>query len=79
MSNTMEPLGSHYAVLLHDPQLRTGLIRARARSGRSVMWLRFAPLLRMRLAATLHQLASRVEPTAVTWSGSSPSLFGTLE
>jgi len=75
----MEPVGSHYAVLLHDPQLRTGLTQAAGRSRRSDTWSRFGPLLRMRLAATLHQLASRVEPTAATWRASSSSLSGTLE
>jgi hypothetical protein len=75
----MEPLGSHYAVLLNDPQLREGLAQAAGRSSRWDIWSSFALQLRARLAATLHQLAARVEPTVTAWSASRPSQSATLE
>lgn len=75
----MEPLGSHYAVLLHDPQLREGLAPTAGRSSRSDLRSSFALQLRARSAATLHQLAARVEHTVTTWSASRPSQSATFE
>jgi hypothetical protein len=56
----MEPVGSHYAIILHDPVLRRASMRQpeQPRSGqtrRAVIYLRF------RLAQALRGLASHVE------------------
>jgi hypothetical protein len=76
----MEPLGSHYAILLHNPQLRQTLVheapRASAenlrrdtgpagRPSRTFRWLR------VRLAHTLVGLAARIEPSVPVWSTTS--------
>jgi hypothetical protein len=68
----MEQLGSHYAILLHDPQLRHTLVdeaprpRPAGRPLRTVRWLR------VRLAHTLVGLAVRIEPSVPVWSTTSP-------
>jgi hypothetical protein len=66
----MEPLGSHYAVLLHDPQLRKGLIAEAGRSRPHEQEQRPSVNIRLRLwlAHVLQGLATRVEPSASTWS-----------
>jgi hypothetical protein len=56
----MEPIGSHYAVILHDPELRRTVVEEwdRARSGQAS---RTGIRLRNRLAQALHSLASHAE------------------
>jgi hypothetical protein len=67
----MEPLGSHYAILLHDPQLRQTLVheasrpRPARRPSRTCRWLR------VRLAHTLVGLAAHIEPSMPVWSTTS--------
>jgi hypothetical protein len=56
----MELIGSHYAVILHDPDLRRTVVdqSERARSGQTS---RTGIRLRFRLAQALRSLASHVE------------------
>jgi hypothetical protein len=61
----MEPVGSHYSILLHDPQLRQVLVdeapgpRWAVRLSRSFRWLR------VRVAQMLVGLAAYIEPGAL--------------
>jgi hypothetical protein len=56
----MQPIGSHYAVILHDPELRRTVAEEsdQARSGQAS---RTRIRLRNRLAQALHSLTSHAE------------------
>ena len=58
----MEHLGSHYGVILNDPELRTRLIADAERSQRSAARLRASVRLRLQLAGVLRKLAERLGP-----------------
>jgi hypothetical protein len=56
----MEPIGSHFAVILHDPALRRAAMRESERLG-SGQTRRAGIHLRFRLAQALRSLAAHVE------------------
>jgi hypothetical protein len=56
----MEPIGSHYAVILHDPDLRRTVVEESERA-RSPQTSRREIGLRFRLAQVLRSLASHVQ------------------
>jgi hypothetical protein len=58
----MEHCGAEYAVILHDPDLRDGLIREAQRSRRSPRIASGNRATRRWLAAALRGVASRIEP-----------------
>jgi hypothetical protein len=58
----VEHLGTAYAIILNDPQLRKGLIADAERSQRSAANLRASMRLRFQLAGVLRALAIRIEP-----------------
>ena len=58
----MEHLGTTFAIILNDPQLRKGLIADAERSQRSAAKLRASIRLRFQLAGVLRALAIRIEP-----------------
>jgi len=57
----MEGFGTAYGVLLHDPQLRRGLVREHERPARPRAESRIRRRLLVWLARGLHWLAVRVE------------------
>ena len=63
----MEGLGSHYVVLLNDPQLRKGL-EAPVPSGRGGAGSRAARRVGIGLARFLHALAVRADPSVPSLS-----------
>jgi hypothetical protein len=58
----VEHLGSHYIVVLHDRELREGLIASAEQSERSIAQTRTSVRLRLRLATALRALAIRIDP-----------------
>ena len=58
LMGSMEHLGSHYTVVLHDPRLRSGLI---VDAERTTQTQRTRADLRVRLARALRWLAARLE------------------
>jgi hypothetical protein len=71
----VEHFGSHYGVILNDPELRAGLIADGERSQRSAAKLRASLRLRFQLAGVLRALAIRIEPQLASTretSGSQP-------
>ena len=67
----MEPLGSHYAILLHDPQLRQVLVEEPSRPRPATKSLLTLRSLRSWFAHTLVGLAARIEPNTPVWSTAS--------
>jgi hypothetical protein len=57
-----------YAVILHDPELRRGLIEHAARRHPTRPTPSTSVRLRFGLAQALRGLAARVEPGALTWT-----------
>jgi len=58
----VEHFGSHYAVILHDRQLREGLVAEAEQSQPAAAKARASLRLRFGLAAVLRGLAARIEP-----------------
>jgi hypothetical protein len=72
----MEQFGSHYAVMLHDPQLREGLIRLANQSPPSRRDIGF----RRWLAQALRALAARLDPRPAALGSDDYSIqSGTLQ
>ena len=58
----MEPLGGHYAILLHDSKLREGLVDTAPQSDPTVVGLKASERVRFWCARCLRAFAERVEP-----------------
>jgi hypothetical protein len=62
----MEDLGTCYAIIANDPELRRGVIRDAERSRRLRQASSIRRLIRGWLSKTLRGLAAYVEPSALT-------------
>jgi hypothetical protein len=68
----MELPGSHYVVLLHDPQLRKGLVVVGDRPATRGTPSRSGRRMRVWFARVLHALAAHAEPGVSSVAGTAP-------
>lgn len=68
----MEDLGTYYAILLHDPELRQVLVDQSQPTRPSRIPTSRLGSVRIRLAQTLVALAGRIEPSPPGWNAASP-------
>ena len=58
----MEPVGSHYAVILHDPELRRAVVNQAERRSSAHLSKAAAIDIRFKVAQALRNLASHIDP-----------------